>query len=107
MEKTYEDVLKEIEELQKHAEKLKKHETGKAIEDVKAIVAKYGLTAQDIGFQVSRSSSTAAVRKQKGSPKYRSDTDSADTYGGKGPLPKWLKDKIADGRGKEEFKIGL
>lgn len=107
MEKTYEDVLKEIEELQKHAEKLKRHEIGKAIEDVKAIVAKYGLTAQDIGFQVSRGSSTATVKKQKGSPKYRSDTDPADTYGGKGPLPKWLKDKIAAGRKKDEFRIGM
>lgn len=107
MEKTYEDVLHEIEELRKYAEDLRKSETGKAIDDVKAIIAKYGLTAQDIGFPIYRSGPAAKLKKQKGAPKYRSDTDPADTYGGKGPLPKWLKDKIADGRGKEEFKIGL
>ena len=102
MTKTYEEVLQQIETLKKEAEQLRKNEVETATAEVKAIIAKYKLTAADLGFikAGSKSRTTTATKAVK----YRSDTNPNDTYGGKGPFPAWLKQKLAEGRTKEEFK---
>lgn len=100
MTKTYQEVLQEIENLKKEAESIRKSEIASAITEVKAMIEKYALSAEDLGFGKKKSDKRAAK-----SIKYRSDTNSADTYGGKGPLPAWLKEKLAQGRSKEEFLV--
>ena len=100
MTKTYQEVLQEIENLKKEAESIRKSEIASAIAEVKALMEKYGLSVEDLGFGKKKSDKKAAK-----SIKYRSDTNPADTYGGKGPLPAWLKEKLAQGRNKEEFLV--
>ncbi len=44
--------------------------------------------------------------KTSSEPKYRNPSDATQTWTGKGPQPKWLKDLLAsDGRTLEDFKI--
>ncbi|MFZ4537203.1 H-NS family nucleoid-associated regulatory protein [Propionivibrio sp.] len=103
MAKTYDEALKQIEDLKIEAEQLRKNEIANAVAEAKVIIDKYKLTAEDLGL---------AKKNRKGSPvkapkavKYRSDTNPNDTYGGKGPTPAWLNKKLAEGRSKEEFKV--
>jgi len=99
--KTYEEVLQQIEALKNEAAQLRKNETAAAIAEAKQIIEKYQLTAEDLGLvKKGRKAKTSAAKVVK----YRSDTNPDDTYGGKGPLPGWLKQKIADGRKKEDFE---
>ena len=100
MSKTYQEVLQQIEELKKEAESIRKSEISTAISEAKSLIEKYKLTAEDLGFSKKRTE-----KKQNKAIKYRSDTNPNDTYGGKGPLPAWLKQKIAEGRNKEDFLI--
>ncbi|WP_263770538.1 H-NS histone family protein [Propionivibrio soli] len=102
MAKTYEEALKEIEALKKEAELLRKAEIQAAIAEAKAIIAKYDLSASDLGLAKKGKRASGSVGN---GPKYRSDTNPNDTYGGKGPLPAWLKQKIAEGKTKEQFRV--
>lgn len=112
MTKSYEQVLKEIEVLEKQAETLRKSELAKAIVDVRNLIRKYKLTIDDLGLKAERKKrlvkNTSSSKRQSTSKKrlvYISDTDPKDTYGGRGPLPAWLKKKIEEGRSKEEFLV--
>lgn len=105
MSKTYEQVLQEIEQLQKEAEQLRQVEVSAVIEEVKSKIAKYKLTAKDLGLEPVRFLEPPKAEKTKMPPKYRNPENEKETYTGKGPKPEWLKKKEAEGRNKEEFLI--
>lgn len=50
MKKTYSQLLDEIEELKRHAEEVRHREVEEVIARIKAAIAFYGLTAEDLGF---------------------------------------------------------
>ena len=104
MTKSYEDVIRQIENLKIEAEQIRKSELASAVAEVKALMAKHGLTPEDMGFSNKRKARGTATVKPK-VVKYRSDTNPEDTYAGRGPFPGWLKTKMAAGRDKEEFKV--
>lgn len=102
--RSYDAVLREIENLKREAELIRQNEIKAAVDQAREIIAKYQLTTEDLGF------APVAGRKAKGKSaakgvKYRSDTNPSDTYGGRGPLPGWLKQKLNEGRRKEEFLV--
>lgn len=94
--------MQQIEVLKNEAAQIRKNQTASAIAEARAIIDKYELTAEDLGFAKSGKKAKAVSAKVV---KYRSDTNPGDTYGGKGPIPAWLKLKMADGRKKEEFEV--
>lgn len=105
--RTYQQILEEIEVLQEKAEAIRQAEVAAVIEDVRAKIKAYNLTARDLGLTTE--SSTA--RSQRGAapsspmpPKYR-DPVSGKTWTGRGVHPGWLKEYVAQGRNKEEFAI--
>ena len=78
------DLAKELRELARA--------NGFELEELAAIKVKKGRKArQDAGKPMQ--------------PKYRNPAKESETWGGKGPLPKWLKDYVASGKSKEEFLI--
>lgn len=105
MTDSYEDVMQQIEALKKKAEEIKKSQSASAIVEAKAIIEKHQLTAEDLGFETRKGKGKVKVPAAGKVVKYRSDTNPGDTYGGKGPLPGWLKAKIAQGREKAEFEV--
>jgi DNA-binding protein H-NS len=112
---TYIELKQKIEELQKEADGLKAKERQGVIDRMKEAIAVYEITAQELGLgargSASRGQSTAKkgpgrrVKASKKSPQPRAAyaDEKGNTWGGRGPRPKWLKDALANGRSLEQF----
>lgn len=90
--------------LQKQAEDIKAQEIEKAVQDIKAKMAAYGLTVADL------QGSKARVRKgpvaKSGAPvpvKFRGPNGEA--WSGRGLMPRWLAAQVAAGKTKESFAV--
>lgn len=79
-------------------------EKGNVVEQIKKQIADFGITAEELGFSVKAAKGKAAKKAEK-VVKYRNPANDKETYGGKGPYPKWLNDAIANGKTLEDFKI--
>ena len=110
MSKTYAQIAKEIATLQAEAGKLFAAEAKEAAQQVNALIDKYQLSAQDLRFAGAPSEASAAVNK---SPTTASPSSNAavfsdgkgNSWGGRGPRPKWLRDAIDSGQDQESFKV--
>jgi len=114
MTKTYVQIQKQIETLQREADKLKRKEIDDVIAKIKEAIAVYELTAADLGFARGAAKAGAAPRKRgrpaaKGraksaaEPKYRDE--SGNTWGGRGPRPQWLRDALGAGKSLQDFAV--
>ena len=115
IKRSYEQVLKQIEELKVEAENLRRSEVSGVIERIRHAISFYGLTAADLGLAgaATRSASAAAPVKRNGRKKagakapalvkYRNDTGGA--WGGIGKRPQWLRDALASGKTLEDFLV--
>jgi DNA-binding protein H-NS len=122
---TFEQIQQQIVDLQKQADAMRKQAMAAAIKEVKRLVNLYSLGYADIGMTVGgtaakkgaatakASKSTKPVKTAKKSssdkraavaPKYR-DSETGQTWTGRGKAPTWLATKIAAGATKESFKI--
>ncbi|WP_322027111.1 H-NS histone family protein [Burkholderia sp. BCC1977] len=103
---TYDEIQAQIEHLQQQAAELKKREKTDAITDMKRKIAKYGITAADLGLTAKSGGAGGKPpsTKSAGPAKYR-QPDTGETWTGRGPKPKWLVDEIATGKKKEDFLI--
>jgi DNA-binding protein H-NS len=98
---SYQDILKQIENLQQQAEEVRKQELAGAIAEVKRIMAQYDLTAADLGFgaRVGKAKVKNAV-----APKYR-DPASGSTWTGRGRRPAWVVALEASGKSLDSCRI--
>lgn len=87
---TYKELLQQRENLEKQIEEARQRENQAAIEKVRALVAEFALTPDDVFGRAK--SSTAG---QKVAPKYRDKTTGA-TWTGRGKPPKWIEGKNRD-----------
>lgn len=102
MAETYNDVLQQIEQLKQKAEKLRQNELASVIAEIKSQIAKYQLTAEDLGLALV---SGKKVRAKKGEARYVNPANNAQTWSGKGRRPQWYIDLIASGEDEEVAKI--
>lgn len=110
MAQTYSQIQRQIEALQRQAERLKTSEVAAVVERIKVAISHYGLTAEQLGFgsgNASSAKSKPSLKKAAGTSKGASPAayadDNGNTWGGRGPRPKWLRDAIAGGKSLEEF----
>lgn len=119
MAKSYEQLQKQIAELQAEAEKVRQKEVGEVIGRIREAIDHYGLTAADLGFGTRGAGKTDAAQpggrkkpgrkpgaKSKGataSAMYRDEA--GNTWGGRGKRPRWLHDALASGKTLEDFKV--
>ena len=125
---TFEQIQAQILDLQKQAETMRKQAVAAAVKEVKRLVALYSLGAADIGLAVSslvkKSSGTKTAAGKAAKPakaaksakksngdkravvaaKYR-DSDTGQTWTGRGKPPTWMAVKLAAGASKESFLI--
>lgn len=122
---TFEQIQQQIVDLQKQADAMRKQAMTAAIKEVKRLVNLYSLGYADIGITVGgtpvkkRAAATKAAKFAKPvkavkksssdkraavAPKYR-DSETGQTWTGRGKAPTWLATKIAAGATKESFKI--
>ena len=108
---TYIEVQQQIEALQKEAEALKAAERKGVIERMREAISVYDITAEDLGLaggggRLKRAPEKRAATKAKrtnasGSAAY--SDEKGNTWGGRGPRPRWLKEALAAGAKLEEF----
>lgn len=102
---TYEELMKQASELMRQAEQARRDEIAGAISDIKALMAKHGISATELGFVPNgRVKSGAKAQKAKGVAKYRGPNGEL-WAGGPGRRPAWVQEVIASGKNIEDFKI--
>lgn len=118
MARSYESIRKQIARLQAQARALetaRDNKKARAVERVKALMKKLGVTMEDMGSATrgkrgpkGRRGAAAKAKTKTGkstvAPKYR-DPDTGATWTGRGRAPLWMAAKLSAGRTKEEFLI--
>ena len=99
---SYQEILNQIQSLQKQAEEVRKQEMASAIAEIKQIMAQYEITPADLGFGV-RAGKVKAKRPAVAA-KYR-DPASGKTWNGRGRRPAWVVALEAEGKSLEAFKV--
>ncbi|WP_338927174.1 H-NS histone family protein (plasmid) [Mycetohabitans endofungorum] len=95
---TYKQLQQQIEALQRKAEEARLAELDAVIVDIRAKVAEYGLSPQDI-FSRRHAASSAPEKRASAPAKYR-DPASGATWSGRGRAPAWIH-----GKKRERFLI--
>lgn len=96
----YKDLLAQIEVLKAQAEEARMREKESGIAEIKALMAKLGITVEDLMEKRGR----GAVKGTPAAAKYR-DPVSGETWSGRGRSPRWLQAAEAAGQNKESFLI--
>ncbi|WP_398494350.1 H-NS family nucleoid-associated regulatory protein [Variovorax sp.] len=113
--KTFVEIQKQIEQLQREADQLRKQEADEVLARIKEAIAVYGFTAVDLG--VGRAAAPRGLRKVKApkrggksvgkasgsAPKYR-DQD-GNVWSGRGPRPGWFKAALEAGKSADDFLV--
>ncbi|HJV62764.1 MAG TPA: H-NS histone family protein [Albitalea sp.] len=117
MTKTYAQLMKQIDTLTREADKLKRKEVEGVVARIKEAIAIYGLTAADLGLERRRgrpaaSAGTAKRGRKSGkggkaklsaAAKYRDEA--GNTWVGRGPRPRWLREALSAGKRLEDFAV--
>lgn len=93
------ELIKQREALEAQIAQARQTELAEAIGKVRALVAEFGLTAQDIFGGAKRGPKAAGGSKNPVAPKYR-DPTTGQTWTGRGKAPKWI-----DGKDRAQFVI--
>lgn len=87
---SYQDLLKQRDELEKQIQDARKRELMDAVAKVRSLVAEYGLTAEDV-FPPARAARSGGAGSNV-PPKYR-HPETGETWTGRGKPPKWIQDQ--------------
>ena len=110
------DIQSQIEKLQKQAADIKAREFDKTLQDIKAKMQAFGITAKDLQtYKPNAKGKKEAASKKRGSAGAEKATKTpvaakfrgpgGETWTGRGLTPKWLTALIEQGRSKQEFAI--
>lgn len=113
MTKTYSQIQKQIQLLQREADKVKRKEVDGVIARIREAINAYGLTAADLGLDKGRGKRGAKPaaadgrkpRRAKASTQVKFRDEGGNVWGGRGPRPKWLRDALAAGRQLADFAV--
>jgi DNA-binding protein H-NS len=98
---TYAELKAQAEALLAQAEQLRKQERAAVIAEIRARMAEYGITAQDL---VSGSARKGRGARAKGEIKYRGPN--GETWsGGPGRKPAWVREILAAGGNIENYRV--
>jgi DNA-binding protein H-NS len=93
---TYKELLQQREALESRIAEARQREISQAVSQVRALVAEFSLTAQDV-FPTGKSRPASSGNKV--AAKYR-DPATGNTWTGRGKAPKWI-----DGQDRAKFLI--
>lgn len=96
-----EKIQQQIEELQKKAHEIQQQKKSAVLEEVRAKIKAYGLTAKECGFSTTEKN-TEDKRSQPVPIKYRSGEQ---TWTGRGRKPKWLEVYLTNGGKLEDITV--
>lgn len=93
---SYKELMKQREALDQQISQARQQEMSSAVAQVRALVAEFGLTAQEV-FPSSRARSSTVGSKV--APKYRNPA-TGQTWTGRGKPPRWIQ-----GQERDQFAI--
>ena len=93
------ELIKQREAPEAQIAQVRQTELGDAVAKVRALVAEFGLTTQDIFGKGKSATKVASASKNPVAPKYR-DPSTGQTWTGRGKAPKWI-----DGKDRAQFAI--
>ena len=113
------DIQSQIQKLQKQAADIRTREFDKTVEEIRAKMEDFGITAKDLqtvkrGARGAKGKKAVVAKKQTGraGSKAAGSTVAAkyhgpngETWTGRGLTPRWLKSLLEQGRTKEDFAI--
>ncbi len=117
MKKSYAQLIKQIEVLQKEAEHVRRSEVDGVIARIREAMSHYGLTAADLGLNkqpAAKAAGKAAVKATRKSGKTKAAKPAAvakfrdeagNTWVGRGKRPQWLRDALAAGKTLKDFAV--
>jgi len=97
----YKEIQDQIAALQKEAEEARKQEIASVVAEIKAKMAEYGITVDDLG---SAARGKGRKKAASGAAKYRNPA-TGEQWTGKGRKPGWMVQALEQGRSMDEFKI--
>ncbi|MCY7371711.1 MAG: H-NS histone family protein [Polaromonas sp.] len=116
------DIQGKIEQLQKQASEIRNKEFDKTVQDIRATMQAFGITAKDLqatgkgrgakrgakpGTKPAIKRAAAGGAKQKSgavvAAKYRGPN--GETWSGRGLSPRWLTALVAEGKTREDFAV--
>lgn len=91
--------------LRAQADAIRAGDRMKVIEELRAKISEYGITAADLKLKVGRGSGARAAAPSQPAPvKYRSET--GETWsGGRGRKPRWVVEALAAGKSLSDFEV--
>lgn len=92
-----EDLQQKIERLKQEARRIEQRAKDEALETIAALMIEHDIHIAVVQTYVN------ATRK-RAAPKYR-DPVTGKTWAGRGAVPKWLREKEAAGRSRDDFEI--
>ncbi len=123
MTRSFAQIQKQIDALQREAEKARQREVQGVVERIKVAISAYGLTPEDLfgpsrrgrkaqataeagppGLRKMRASAKRAMKKAASAPKYR-DPASDKTWTGRGKRPGWFVAAVESGKQPEELAV--
>lgn len=117
MTKSYAQLQKQIQELQKQADQVRHAEIAGVVTRIKDAVEAYGLTAADLGLGGSiktvATKKTALKSKAKAAKPSKSKLpavakfrdEAGNTWVGRGPRPRWLRHALSAGKALTDFAV--
>lgn len=106
MAKTYSQLLQNIEDLKRQAEDRRKQEIKGVVDRIREAIRFYGLTPADLGLAGASRGAAKAGRPSRGAANAMYRDAAGNTWSGRGPRPRWLKEALARGQTLEELRGG-
>ncbi|MCS6786308.1 MAG: H-NS histone family protein [Thiobacillaceae bacterium] len=97
----WKELKDQIAALEREAEKARKEELAAVIADIKAKMAEWGISVEDLGLPTRRRGRRKAA---VGEAKYRNPA-TGETWTGKGRKPAWLTQALAQGKSLDDFRV--
>lgn len=95
---TYLELKAQAEMLLKKAEELRQQEVTEVLRDIKAKMAQYGITVEDLSGGPKKLASKKTV-----SVKYRGPN--GEEWSGRGRPPVWMTEAVEQGKSREDFAV--
>jgi DNA-binding protein H-NS len=118
MTRTYSQIVKQIESLQRKADSARKKEVSGVVKRIRDAIEFYKLTAGELGFEGGPAAKVSAAKTESPKSVVRAKSngakagrpvkfrdDSGNTWGGRGPRPAWLQKALAGGKTLQDFSI--